>query len=110
VPALVSVSVAMDHLRVVDDAEYASVERMALQATSIVLDYIARPTDEDWTATIAAWTETTVPPVIQAAILVQLTELYRFRGDDMQMPEREAGDLSPLVKALLRRSRDPVVA
>jgi hypothetical protein len=100
----------MDHLRVVDDAEYESVERMAEQATAVVLDYIARPTDADWTATIAAWTTATVPPVIQAAILVQLSELYRFRGDDMQTPEREPGDLSPLVKALLRRARDPVVA
>jgi hypothetical protein len=76
-------------------------------AQEIVLDYIARE-DEDWTAEIAAWTNEDVPGPVQAAILVQGAELFRFRGDS-DAPQRDVGDLAPLVKSYLRRYRDPVV-
>lgn len=83
-------------------------------ATEIVLDYIARPTDAAWTDEIAAWDAGSVPGSVQAAILVQLGELWRYRGDDAanEQPTNPSGgdDLSPFVKNLLRRFRDPVVA
>jgi len=80
-------------------------------ATAVVLDYLARPTDLTWTAEMAAWTIDTVPRVVQAAILVQLGELYRFRGDDAgTTPTPEHGFLSPLVTALLHRYRDLTLA
>jgi hypothetical protein len=80
-------------------------------ATALVLDYLARPTDATWTAEMASWTTETVPRVVQAAVLVQLAELYRFRGDDAgTTPTPEHGFLSPLVTALLHRYRDPTLA
>lgn len=86
--------------------------RMKLYAaTATVLDYIARPTDDVWTAEVAAWTIDSVPRVIQQAILVQVAELYRFRGDDAGMtPTPNHGFLSPLVTALLHRYRDMTLA
>jgi hypothetical protein len=84
-------------------------------AEALVLQYIARPTDADWTATMAAWDggspAVAVPATIQAAILLQAGELYGFRGDDLETVKREApGDLAPGIKALLYRFRDPALA
>jgi len=59
---------------------------------------------------MAAWTEATVPASVRAAILVQLGELYRNRGDELEArPEAPTG-LSPTVMSLLMRYRDPGVA
>jgi len=62
------------------------------------------------------WTdETDTPMEVQSAILYQLAELYRFRGDDpgtiMSTPSREPGHaLSPIVEGLLFAYHDPVLA
>ena len=56
------------------------------------------------------WDSTTVPALVQAAILLQLGELYRFRGDDQEHGAQTPGDLSPLVTNILRRYRDPALA
>ena len=51
--------------------------------------------------------------VIQAAILLQLGELWRFRGDDREgegAVRDDAGSLSPTITNLLRRKRDPALA
>lgn len=76
-------------------------------AEAIILDYLKPKTGVD------------VPtyqgdPLVQAAILIELGELYRFRGDDPenqgsdQDPER--GELSPMITNILRRYRDPAIA
>lgn len=58
-----------------------------------------------------AWTETTVPAVVKAAVLLQVANLYGFRGDDVEQPAgQEHGYLAPGVVNLLKRYRDPVVA
>lgn len=51
-------------------------------------------------------------PLLKAAILLQLGELWRFRGDDIdgQTAPVTAGDLSPVVTNILRRFRDPALA
>ena len=52
-------------------------------------------------------------PIVQAAILLQLGELWRFRGDDVKDTTDEdltIGQLSPIVTNLLRRYRDPAYA
>jgi len=109
---LVSLTAVKAHLRLtgmtLDSATSADLVLKIQQATAIVLDYIARP-DDDWIAEIEAWTEDTVPPSVQAAILLQVGELYRFRGDE-EPPKREHGFLAPHIVALLHRFRDPAVS
>lgn len=81
------------------------------QAHGLVLDYIARADDDDWTEEMLAWTKTTAPPAVQAAILRQVAHLWRFRGDDDDDgPTVDGTDLTPRVKQLLRMYRDPVIA
>ena len=87
-----------------DAAEADLLLKMA-QAESIILDYLKVPA---WSP--PAWDETTVPPLVQAAVLLQLGELYRFRGDDVEAPAHTVGDLSPVITNLLRRYRDPALA
>lgn len=108
---LISLPYAKKHLRITGSEEDEDLRTKLAQAQAIVLDYIARP-DEDWEDEIEAWTQTTVPMNVQAAILYQFGELYRFRGDDAEseQPKRPDGRLSPYVEALLKRYRDPVVS
>jgi hypothetical protein len=56
-------------------------------------------------------------PIVQAAILLELAELWRFRGDDQRHegPDRpdhdtEQGQLSHIITNILRRYRDPALA
>ena len=85
-------------------------------AEALVLDYVAqRRTDVAsplWVDQVLAWDATTVPPVVKAAVLIQVGELYRFRGDDVaaETPGRAPGTLAPFVVALLHRYRDPALA
>lgn len=76
-------------------------------AEAIILDYlkVVQGSPPTWSD------ENDVPPVVQAAILLELGELWRFRGDDQngQGPQND-GDLSPMIVGLLRRYRDPALA
>lgn len=112
--SLLSLEMAKGHVRVTDDQALADLQTKLEQAEAIVLDYIARPSDATWTATVAGWTETTVPLQVQAAILRVCANLYRFRGDDdgkdRDWSAERDGFLSPDVTCLLRRYRDPVLA
>jgi hypothetical protein len=99
---------AQRHLRLGDAVDLLDLEFKLEQATGIILDYLHRP-DEDWIATMTGWTRVTVPRPVQAAVLLQLGELYRFRGDDDSTKAAERG-LAPGVAVLLRRFRDPVLS
>jgi hypothetical protein len=79
-----------------------------VRAEMIICDYLAA--SAYWQPIIEAWTTDTIPPHVVAAMLLELGELDRFRGDDPDAPERWADhDLSPAIVGLLRRTRDPVV-
>jgi hypothetical protein len=88
------------------------------QAEALVLDFVnQRRIDGDlWAAEVESWdanVEDSVPPQVQAAVLVQLKELDRFRGDDTDadQPKREPGIvLHPRAAAYLHRHRDPAIA
>lgn len=109
---LVSLDQVKAHLRLtgitLPAADSDLLELYVLHATATVIDYIARP-DDDWIAEIEAWTDETVPPAVQAAILLQVAELYRFRGDE-DAPKRENGFLAPQIVTFLCRYRDPAVS
>lgn len=90
------------------------------QAEALVLDFVnQRRIDGDlWAAEVEAWNveggaDEQPPPQVQAAVLVQLKELDRFRGDDTEAdePKRDFGMvLHPKAAAYLYRHRDPAIA
>lgn len=113
--AVISLARAKRHLRLGDSLEQdREVLEVLAAAEALVLDYVAQRRTDDtspyWVTTVAGWDEMTVPPAIAAAVLLQLGELWRFRGDDETTPARQHGFLSPMVVALLHRYRDPALA
>jgi hypothetical protein len=94
------------------DPQDADLELKRDQSEAIVKRYISRPDDDDWTDEIESWDESTVPGTIQAAVLLQVGMLWRFRGDDVHgdEPKAEHGFLAPRVVALLHSYRDPALA
>ena len=111
--SLITIAQAKAHLRIdtdslvpSDTADADLLLKMA-QAEHLVLDYLKTPMTSP-----PYWTdETDVPPLVQAAILYQLGELYRFRGDDSGKADRATdGSLAPIVEGMLRRYRDPALA
>lgn len=97
--ALVTEDEARLHLRLDVDAESppGPVDRLLsmkiLQASDIVVDYLKLLDHE--------WTTDTCPPTVKAAVLLVLTMLYDHVEDD---------PLTPGVKNLLQRYRDPALA
>lgn len=115
--SLITLAQAKLHLRIdvpttpTPDPGDADIEMKMAAAEAIVLDYLKVPATSP-----TLWTdENDAPPLVQAAILIQLAELYRFRGDDpgtvISAPARDlGGSLSPIVEGMLRRYRDPALA
>jgi len=82
-------------------------------AEAAILRYVER--SPAGAALVQEWTGGTAPADLRAAVLLQLGELWRFRGDDPATlalsPAREpATDFAPVVAGLLRRFGDPVLA
>lgn len=77
-------------------------------ATEVVCRRIAqrKPEDLDWVATIEGWSASgspTAPPIVRLAVLEQVAEMYRFRGDDAPSDRPENyGDLCDSIKSLLK--------
>lgn len=116
-PPLVTLQMAVDHLRLPLTVSPSSPEtdpllrdlRLKLEtAQQMILDYLKDRASSDWED------EHTTPPLVQGAILIQMTELWRFRGDDPgsieQSPKYDDGQLSPTITNMLRRWRDPALA
>jgi hypothetical protein len=110
---LVTIEQAWRHLRLTFEIgespisdEEADLQLKLDAAEGIVLDYLGNTSPPLWED------ENDVPPLVAAAILLQLGELWEFRGDqrDGQGPAQTPGDLSPVVTNLLRRYRDPALA
>lgn len=82
-------------------------------AQGVVIEHVDQRVSEadEWTATIAAWTEDTVPENVRFAILLQFAAMVRFRGDDeAKMTGLDDNGLAVGVAGLLRRLRDPSLA
>lgn len=108
--SLITFDQARNHLRRPDlddgspvDGEAADLLIKIETAEGIILDYLKTDGGSP------PWDESTVPAVVRAAVLLQLGELYRFRGDDAGGTQTD-GDLSPTITNLLRRYRDPALA
>lgn len=78
-------------------------------ATEVVCRRIAqrKPEDLTWIAEIESWgtgsPSLLAPPIVRLAVLEQVAELYRFRGDDAPADRPEVyGDLCDSIKGLLK--------
>ena len=94
---LVDLRTAKEWLRVNHDDEDLMIQRLADQATSLVIDFIKRPDH--------GWTPDTVPPHVEAAIFHVMKRLYDDRDGEL-----EGGALAPHIKDMLWRERDPAIA
>lgn len=105
---------AKSHLRISSEDFDDEIQLKLDEAHGMVEEYLlsTETRREGWADEIAAWDDETAPKSVVAAVLVQLEELWRFRGGtlDGEMPKRESGDLSMQVAGYLRRVRDPVVS
>lgn len=119
IPTLVTLAQARAHVNAVRTDDDDDLQLKIDAATQLVCEYIAdrQPEDEDWIATIEGWdgvsSPTTAPPIIVQAVLLQVGELYRFRGDDPEgdVPKSvDPGGLAPIVARMLHRYRSPVLA
>jgi hypothetical protein len=114
---MVTLAQAKAHLRITTpdgDPDDADLQLKLDAATAAIRRYVAR---SDYGQTfVDQWLDpTTTDPDAQAAVLLQLGELWRFRGDDPgsinYSPARDPGsDLSPVVVGLLRRFTYAVLA
>jgi hypothetical protein len=108
---------AKQHVRltVADDSPLDLELKLKLAAAeAAILDYVTR--NEPGKTLAEAWTDpAATPPNVQAAVLLELGELWRFHGDDpaaaATMPARDpSADFQPAILGLLRRYTDPVFA
>jgi hypothetical protein len=115
IPTIVTVQQAQDHLSIPYGQQEEDLELKIAAATQLVCEYISQRRDEDeqdaWILEIESWSlgSPEAPRIVVMAILVQVGELYRFRGDDAgsDAPKGDTGEPSPLVKRLLSRYRSP---
>ena len=118
-----SVIVTLDHfkgelklpLEVTEEDDV--LQRKLDEAEELCLDYVDQrygsPMAEEWSAQVEGWrTELTpVPRQVCAAILDMAVTLYRFRGDDVDLPSYwNDGRMPPSVRMKLDRFRDPTLA
>jgi hypothetical protein len=108
----ITLAEAKAHLRIttppghVDDPD---IQQKLDAAEAMVFGYVARTAAR--AAAVATWLDpASTPPDVRGFVLLQLGELWRYRGDDGTGPQRDVdGALSPLVLNALRRHTDPVL-
>jgi hypothetical protein len=103
-PLLVSFDEAKAHLQIRDTDHDTEITAKLTQASEIVRDYLKKQNDP-------AWTETTAPAPIQAAVLLLLASLFEHRGDERATAGMD-DDLHTweAIGRLLVRFRDPALA
>lgn len=104
---LIPLAEAKAQLRITDADHDDEVSRTVIDAQNVILDYLKKGADP-------AWTATTVPFPVLAAIKKMLTHLYENRGDDMKKATATTSDSGAAVwddvDRLLARFRDPALA
>jgi hypothetical protein len=102
-PVLVTLETAKSHLRITDTDHDADVTQKMGTASATIRDYLKDRND-------ATWTPDTVPPWIQAAVLILLAHQYEHRGDEFGSSNDNDDRAWAAIDNLLRRSRDPALA
>jgi hypothetical protein len=102
---LVDQPTAASHLRLalpLSTEAAADLTAKIQQASDVMRDYLKSGNDPTWTTA-------TAPPLVQAATLLYLTNLWEHRGDDGAPNDSDAACWMA-VKRLLLRQRDPALA
>ncbi len=107
---LVTLQEAKDHLRIKTEDEDPDVYLKLQAAEAIVLSHLTQRDDGSFDTEKASWTEADVPLAVKHAILIQLGELFVYRGDDTSVERTMNGRLSPVVESLLMAYKDPGMA
>ena len=102
-PDLVTLDTAKVHLRITDSDHDPDITQKVSAASATIRDYLKSRNDP-------TWTPDTVPPWIQAAVLLLLTEFYEHRGDEFGPRGDHDDRLWAAIAELCRRSRDPALA
>src|SRR5262252_7765909 len=87
---LVTYDTAKAHLKLPDDAEQADLTLKIASATAMVLKHIQRE-DNNWDTTTDPATDLDFA-IVQAAILELTGDLFRFRGDDAELPHEQTSE------------------
>ncbi|NBQ42793.1 MAG: phage gp6-like head-tail connector protein [Mycobacteriaceae bacterium] len=106
---LVSLSQMKARLRIDTSSADTDYTLLLNQAQSLVIDYVKQQYDDgQWATTVDAWTSSTVPNQVSAAILLMAGWLDAHRGDDDA--KLTPGHLPAPVESCLWRLRDPGLA
>lgn len=106
---LVSLVTAKRHLRVIDVAHDPDVQQKTTAASQTIRDYLKDRNDPTW----APGDDTnpgTVPPWVEASVLLLLAHLYEHRGDEFGASQDNDDRVWAAIANLCRRSRDPALA
>ena len=102
-PVLVTLETAKMHLRITGTAHDPDVTQKMTAASASIRDYLTERNDP-------TWTPATVPPWVEAAVLLLLTHLYEHRGDEFGSGNENDDRVWSAIANLLRRSRDAAMA
>lgn len=106
---LVTLTTAKRHLRIVDTAHDDDVTQKLTAASATIRDYLKAGNDPAWTPgddVVAS----TVPPWVEAAVLLLLAHLYEHRGDEFGQAQDNDDRVWAAIGNLCRRARDPALA
>jgi len=105
---LITLAVAKGHLRITDTDHDVDVQLKLDQSEAAILDYL-KPARTGEVRTDWPWTTATLPPPVQAAILVLLRYLYDAeRGDEPSATDPDT--VWRVIGGLVIRYRDQAIA
>lgn len=99
---LVTLEAVKRRQRIFHDDDDPDLETMIEQASDIILNYINKSDP--------AWNDQTAPPLIQAAVLLQVGFMWANRGDADPLFAPADGYLDRRITSILYRYRKPVLA
>jgi len=105
-PVLVTLAMAQQRLRVIFVTSQPEIQNdltaIVQQASDAVRNYLKSANDP-------TWTDTSAPPVVQAAVLTLAACWWTHKGDDSAPQDYDAGAWKQ-VERLLMQIRDPALA
>ena len=108
-PVLVTLATAKRHLRIIDAAHDDDVTDKMTAASAAIRDYLKDRNDPTWIPSDDVIVGT-VPPWVEASVLLLLAHLYEHRGDEFGDKQDNDDRVWAAIANLCRRSRDPALA